>query len=155
MKNELWPARKRWMVVDDTPAVLEAVAMILESLDAAEVLRFNSAEDALEAYSADPDAFELIVTDLNMPSMDGAELCAAVHALNWRQPVLLATGSSDLTTAEALDAGFIGLLRKPFAVRDLLLQLQNANVLDTPEPQKIDTLFTVRASLSLLSPAWA
>lgn len=144
---------RRWMVVDDTPAVLEAVAMLLESFDCAEITRCNSAEEALEVFAADPNAFELIVSDLDMPGMNGLELCAAIRDISPWQKLLLATGSSEITEREAMAAGFRGLLRKPFPMRDLLAKLEQAEVSTTRE----ETCFMSNAleSLRSISPAWA
>jgi two-component system response regulator ChvI len=155
MKTGLWSARKRWMVVDDTPAVLEAVAMLLESLDCAEVLRFNSAAEALEAYRAESNAFELVVTDLNMPAMDGAEFCRALLDITPIQAVVLATGSSEISEPEAQALGFAGLLRKPFPARVLIQKLEGLGILEIRDSETITSFFAAAASLSTFSPAWA
>jgi DNA-binding response OmpR family regulator len=81
---------------------------------------FVDAREALAAFSADPTRFDLIVTDLTMPSLSGIEVATA--ARRQRQvPVLLLTGGG--TADEELHAsGAIDLvLRKPFSMRELLM----------------------------------
>jgi CheY-like chemotaxis protein len=139
---------RRWMLVDDTPAILEAVAVLLESFDFAEIWRFNSAAEALEVFENDPQGFELVISDLDMPEMNGFEFCQALHQIAPSQKVLLATGSSEVTEAQVIEHGFCGMLKKPFAVRALLAALETAGTFreraEVPQ-QGIDTI----------SPAWA
>jgi CheY-like chemotaxis protein len=146
---------RRWMVVDDTPAVLEAVSMLLESLNCAEICRFDSANEALEAFLANPNAYEIIITDLDMPEMNGIELCEMIHAVAPTQSVLLATGSSEITEREAASQGFCGMLRKPFPVRELLKQLERAGVETRSDAHHISFIQEARASVAMFSSVWA
>jgi CheY-like chemotaxis protein len=108
--------RPRWLVVDDTEAVLQLMATLLERLGAAEVCQAHSAAEALAQFAAAPERFTFVVTDFDMPGMNGGELCQRLHALAPRLPILLATGSSEITPAGARQLGFCGLLLKPFPV---------------------------------------
>lgn len=145
MQNEHFGMRK-WMVVDDTPAVLEAVAMLLESLGCAEVHRFNSAEEAIEVFFADPEGWDVVITDLDMPGMDGLEFRELLHVIRAEQRVLLATGSSDITPDQARAAGFSGMIRKPFPMRELIGQLEACGVSTTQQAE---------VNFAEVSPAWA
>lgn len=112
----------RWMVVDDNREILTAMRAVLEHFHGA-VECFASPQAAQAAFSAAPDAYELVITDFEMPGMDGIELCRRLHALAPAQKVFLATGSGFFTEAEARRAGFCALLNKPFpfdALRDAL-----------------------------------
>jgi CheY-like chemotaxis protein len=157
MQNENFDGSdaRRWMVVDDTPAVLEAVAMLLESLGCAEIFRFNSAAEALEAFTAAPEAFEVIITDLDMPEMNGIEFCAAIRDISPWQKMILATGSSQITEREAMAHGFHGMLRKPFPIREMIAKLERAGV--STGREETATTFAKRAqeSLAAFSTAWA
>ncbi len=89
---------------------------------------FVDANEALAAFLANPERFDLIVTDLTMPTMSGIEFATALRRVK-HVPVLLLTGGG--TSDEELYAtGAIDLiLRKPFSMRELLsvaLQLLNA-----------------------------
>ena len=106
--------KKHWMVVDDNADILSLMSMLLPTLTGAEVECFNSPQAALTAFVAAPEKYELVVTDYEMPGMDGVELCRRMRALVPAQKVFLTTGSRFFTEAAACHAGFSGLLNKPF-----------------------------------------
>lgn len=121
--------RPRWLVVDDTDAVLLLMATLLERMGAAEICRAHSAAEALEKFAAAPERFTFVVTDFNMPGMNGAELCQRLHALAPSLPVLLATGSAEITPAGARGLGFCGLVFKPFPVGEFAEAVAAAGVM--------------------------
>jgi CheY-like chemotaxis protein len=148
--NKMTAIRKprRWILVDDTPAILEAVAILLESFDFAEIWRFNSAAEALEMFEAAPGDYELVISDLDMPEMNGFELCKAIHTISPNQKVLLATGSSEVTEAQVVEHGFCGMLKKPFPVRALLATLETAGIFRERAEAPVE-------GIEAISPAWA
>ena len=56
------------------------------------VTSVNDPEEALELVAEDPEDFDLLLTDLQMPRMDGVELAARVARLRPQLPVVLSTG---------------------------------------------------------------
>lgn len=107
------------LVLDDEAPIGRLVGSAFEQAGITAVV-FVDAREALAAFSADPTRFDLIVTDLTMPSLSGIEVATA--ARRQRQvPVLLLTGGG--TADEELHAsGAIDLvLRKPFSMRELLM----------------------------------
>lgn len=122
--------RARWMVVDDNDSVLQLLADFLEMFGVAEVCRFHSGIDALEAFAAAPADFQFVVTDLEMPGIDGVELCQRLRAMSPRLKILLATGSKNVTEIDAMRSGFCGLLPKPFPLPALREAVQAAGALN-------------------------
>ena len=122
-------ARARWMVVDDNEGLLDFLASLLETLGVAEVQRCHSGAEALAAFSARPAAFQFVITDLDMPGMNGIELCRRLHAVSPGLKVALATGSSVANEAGARQCGFCGLLAKPFPAAALWRVVESAGVL--------------------------
>ena len=118
--------RPHWMLVDDDQMNLSLMGRLLRHYCEAEVECFRDSQDALAAFESAPDAFDLIVTDLQMPGMDGVELCRRMHSVSPPVKILLATGSGDVTVESATRAGFCGVLRKPFLVGALLGALEVA-----------------------------
>ena len=115
-------SRPRWMVVDDDRDILSLIRDIVARFGNVDVECFNSPQDALAAFEAEPGAFEFVITDLEMPGMTGIELSRHLRALSPSLRILLSTGSEILSDEEAAQKGFCGLLRKPFP----LAALQNA-----------------------------
>src|SRR5579871_188410 len=95
--------KNRWMVVDDTDSVRELIALLLQQLDCAEICCFSSGAAALAAYTAAPDDYQFVVTDFEMPGMNGIELCRKLLAVTPELKVLLATGSSAIAPEVARD----------------------------------------------------
>ena len=104
----------RWMIVDDNEDILRVMSAGLENLTRAEIECYNSPQSALAAFIRSPASYELVITDFEMPGMDGVELCRRLHAVNPEQKIVLATGSGFFTDAAARHAGFSALLNKPF-----------------------------------------
>jgi CheY-like chemotaxis protein len=112
------PKPSRWLVVDDDEQILTPAARMLRHLGSAEVVACSDSSRAIDAFLADPDSFELLVTDLEMPGLDGVELARHLRLLSPRLRVLLVTGSPR-SDEELCDPDVHGLLRKPFSREDL------------------------------------
>lgn len=121
-------ARARWMVVDDNHAVLDFLSSLLESLGVAEVYRFETANEALAAFTAAPSQFQFVITDLEMPGMNGIELCRRLHAVAPDVKIVLATGSAVANEEGVRRCGFCGLLAKPFPAAALWRVMEAASV---------------------------
>ena len=109
----------RWMLVDDNEDILLMLSALLENLTSAKIECYHSPQSALAAFIQSPDSYELVITDYEMPGMDGVELCRRLHSLAPTQKIFLTTGSGFFTEAAAQHAGFSALLNKPFPLSDL------------------------------------
>ncbi len=105
------------MIVDDNQDVLSLLRDIITSCVNADIQCFHSPHAALATFTSAPEAFDFVITDLEMPSMSGIELGCQLRKLSPAIKVLLATGSGILTTKEARQKGFCGMLHKPFSAR--------------------------------------
>jgi DNA-binding NtrC family response regulator len=116
---------KRWiLVVDDDTDMREMVQDLLSSRGF-EVATAPTAEAALEAVR-DRD-FDAVLTDLQMPGMDGLGLLGAVRELHPDLPVVLMTSFGSIQTAvEAMRSGAHDYVTKPFEGESLLLTLERA-----------------------------
>ena len=105
-------------VVDDDRRILEALGSLLESADFA-VRLFDSATAMLESRCLDQIA--CLISDIDMPVMDGFELLRTVQACRPELSVVLITGqSSKLNQLVPSDLGHYPILKKPFNGQDLL-----------------------------------
>ncbi len=73
-------AGKRIMVVDDEKDIVMVISKVLERWKF-KVDGFSSPFKALEAFRKEPDAFDLIITDVRMPGMSGPELVKEILAI--------------------------------------------------------------------------
>ncbi len=115
-------APPRWFVVDDESLLLKMAAQILRRFSLADVHTCTDPREALGHMTTTPGDLELLVTDLNMPGMNGLELARHVRAVAPRAKIVLTTGSAlVLPDARTLrDHGVDLLLPKPFGVHELL-----------------------------------
>lgn len=80
------------LVVDDSRSVVELLTHLLERAGA-EVGPCLSGRDVLETLRTDPEAWDLLISDFDMPEMDGGQLATEVRRLKPDLPILLCTGA--------------------------------------------------------------
>jgi two-component system NtrC family response regulator len=113
------PRRARILLVDDDPNFLKVAEFNLSRTEA-EIAAFSNATDALAAFKSDP--FDLVLSDVKMPGMDGLTLLQKVRALAPAIPVILITAHGDIEMAvQAMQMGANDFLTKPFK-REILLE---------------------------------
>ena len=112
--------KPRALVVDDAPDVTELLAMILR-FAGYDVVSVFSAPDALETARAEH--FDVVVSDIGMPGMNGYELAAALRGLPEYEavPLITVTGFAMYDDRDrALASGFNAFLTKPINPSDLI-----------------------------------
>jgi PAS domain S-box-containing protein len=115
--------KQRVLVIDDEEALVTLVCRTLETLGYMPT-GFTSSAAALQAFRADPMAFDALVTDERMPGLSGSALIREVRAIRSGIPVLLVSGYiGGKVTLDALDAGADEVLKKPLLARELALSL--------------------------------
>ncbi len=81
---------------------------------------YDDPREALAAVRANPDQFDLVVTDYNMPHISGLELAKALKTIRADLPVVLASGYiTEELRAQAPSAGIRELIHKPNTVDEL------------------------------------
>lgn len=118
----------RILVVDDSPTIRRVVTMIL-GRRGHETIPASGGVQAWELLSASPPpAIDLVLADLVMPAMGGAELCAKLRASDVPQPpVVLMTAKANHQRGDLLrETGAVDAIDKPFDARALLQVVENA-----------------------------
>src|SRR5882672_7551561 len=114
------------MIVDDQRSL---VALAEETLAALgyEPVGFDSSVAALQAFRAEPQRFDLVLTDETMPDMNGVELVREIRRVRPELPIVLMSGYSGAQLTERARAvGVAEVLRKPLVRRDIAEALGRA-----------------------------
>lgn len=122
-------------IVDDDQAIREGLCALLGSVGV-ETRAYGSAAAFLE--SASPDMSGCLVLDVRMPAMSGLDLQQTLNERGIHLPIIFITGHGDVLMAvEAMKAGAIDFLIKPFNEQDLLDRVQAALSSNDQETQKV------------------
>jgi len=117
---------ERILLVDDEPQLVEVVRAMLGSLGY-RVEAHTDAEAALRAFTRDPQAHDLLLTDMTMPGMTGAQLACRVLELRPGFPIVLSTGFSEIMDGErARKIGVREFIMKPILKADLAAAVRRA-----------------------------
>jgi len=99
--------------------VADIARTLLEQLGYRVVSRTSSIE-ALEAFRADPEGFDIVITDQTMPNMTGTRLAAEIMRIRPSTPIVLCTGYSEsVNRSQALSMGIREYVMKPIVAKDL------------------------------------
>lgn len=128
-------------MVDDEQSLLLVMEQYLRRLGHS-VVACRSGLEAWEVFEQDPTSFTLVLADITLPEMSGAELLARMLRLNPRACILVCSGYPfDMSTLPAVYQRQIGFLQKPFTPRMLadciarLLADRDAGNTASPEPR--------------------
>jgi CheY-like chemotaxis protein len=106
----------RILIAEDEEPLRLLVARAL-AMDGHEIMTANDGAEALELLTREGGAFELLLTDIRMPVMDGIALALAAARDHPRLGILLMTGYADQRErASGLDALIHDVVAKPFSV---------------------------------------
>ena len=122
------------LIVEDDKEISEYMCQLLEE-DTKEIFVAFNGEEGLKFYNEyKPD---IIISDLNMPVMNGIEMCKEIKKINMYQPIILVTGHSDVEhLKEAINLGINSFVEKPITSIDLLylkIEEQVKRLSDTQE----------------------
>ncbi|HUT76587.1 MAG TPA: response regulator, partial [Polyangia bacterium] len=116
--------RKRVLVVDDDADVRRLIGKVA-ALEDADAVLCDSAEEAMDLLERE--RFDLLVTDKNLPGINGLELARVARAMHRGMPVLLVTGYSSVESArQAAAQGIVDYIIKPVIVDELRASLRRA-----------------------------
>jgi PAS domain S-box-containing protein len=120
------PFTGKVLAVDDEPAVLETVTIMLERLGF-QVLVARDGIEALECFRANADGIGLVLLDLTMPRMDGKEAFLAIRRLKANLPMILSSGYDAQQTMNHLRGpGAPTFLQKPYTLKVLRKTIESA-----------------------------
>lgn len=136
---------KKILIVDDEPQITRTLRHSLS----AHRYDVRTAADAVSAIDTFRDWHpDLIITDLQMPEMNGIEFCREIRKSSNVPIIVLSVKGDERTKVEALDAGADDYVTKPFGINELLARLRVAlrrhpSVSDADETDLVDGDFAI------------
>nr|WP_321268197.1 sigma-54 dependent transcriptional regulator [uncultured Sulfurimonas sp.] len=128
-------------IVEDDINMRKSLEIAMSDYEEFEIITFKNAVDALKKLDA---TFDLIITDINMPKMDGIEF---VKELNGKYEVIIMTGNATLTRAiESIQLGVKDFLLKPFDVDTLVAAIKREDKIQKVQKSAPKTKTKVDAS---------
>ena len=124
LDGEIKGGSERILFVDDEASIVKLNHQRLESLGY-RVKSTTRPLEALEWFRADPDQFDVIITDMTMPKMVGDKLTKEILAIRPDMPVIICTGYSERISADNAEAlGARKYIEKPIEIRELAASLR-------------------------------
>lgn len=121
------------LLVDDSGVMRKIIARALNSLWIDEVVEAADGVDALKAFG-DGEGFDLVLTDWNMPNMNGLELVKSLRGAGHKLPIMMITTETEKSQVLlAIQAGVNDYLVKPFDQDTLQVKLGRV----LPKPQTV------------------
>ena len=116
--------KARLLIVDDELILTKALSRYLNS-EGYETVAANNGAEAIELLKGE--RFDVMLTDLNMPGMDGLELIKTAQTLSPHMATIIMTGFGSIGSAvEAMKAGAFHYVTKPFELDDIGLLIKKA-----------------------------
>ena len=116
--SQLYDTMRTALVVDDEVGVLSVTSRYLQSIGFA-VTKASNTNDAVATYQQRPDAFDVVILDLNMPGRDGWSCLHDIRQLRPDQAVVICSGFDPAQEANSLFDTTIAYLHKPFRLQEL------------------------------------
>ena len=111
--------KERILLIDDEHQIIDIERQILERLGYT-VTSTTDSQEALEEFAAQPDHFDLVITDMTMPKMTGDQLAQRMMDIKPQIPVILCTGFNETISEEkALAMGIDKFVMKPVVKEEL------------------------------------
>jgi len=116
---------ERILIVDDEPDMLKLLSMILREKTSYAITTTNNPLEAVDL--AQKEGFDLVISDLKMPGLDGIELIDAIKKVNEDIPIIIMTAYGTVESAtEAIQKGGFDFITKPFRKEQILFTLDKA-----------------------------
>jgi len=116
---------ERILVVDDEPNMLRLLKTILMDKTGYEVTTTNNPLEVSKLLQEDH--YDLVITDLKMPLVDGIDLIGIVRDLDATMPIIVITAYGTIETAEeAIQKGAYDFITKPFRKETILITIKRA-----------------------------
>jgi PAS domain S-box-containing protein len=126
IREDMPRGNEKILLVDDEKAIVVALKSMIERLGYSVTARTSGVE-AMALFRNKPDAFDLVITDMTMPKLTGAELAKEFIKIRPDIAIILCTGFSDLISeTTAKEIGIKGFVMKPILAKELARTIRKA-----------------------------
>lgn len=135
------------LIVEDDPEVRVELVEFFECF----FKHIKSAENGLEALELyKKNRFDIVITDLNMPKMDGTQLSREIRTLNKEQVIIVLSGYIDDYVIDLIDIGVQALILKPYKLENflqkILVQCENVVLRKAFNKMKLSKIYNTKTS---------
>jgi CheY-like chemotaxis protein/anti-sigma regulatory factor (Ser/Thr protein kinase) len=117
---------ERILLVDDEPQIVAMEKQMLEKLGYRVTTQLSSTE-ALDTFAAQPDQFDLVITDMTMPQMTGDQMSRRIWDIRPGIPIILCTGYNEMMSEDkAIALGIRKFILKPIDKDELAMAIRSA-----------------------------
>ena len=112
------------LYVEDEDQIKEIVGSILDNLFKKFYLA-SDGKEGLDLFNKHKDNIDLIITDINMPNMNGLDMCNKIREINHNIPIIITTAHNDKDFLhKAIDLGVSKFVTKPMVIQNLLTKIK-------------------------------
>lgn len=116
--------RVKILMIEDNESVCEMMGMFFEN-EGYEASFYHDGEEGWLAYQENPRAWDIVVLDLNLPSMDGLVICRKIREISKETPIIMLTArDSESSQVIGLEMGADDYVTKPFSPVALMARLK-------------------------------
>lgn len=114
----------RILMIEDNESVSEMMSMFYENESFDATFKYDGAE-GLAAFKANPEIWDMIILDLNLPTMDGMQVCRNIRKISQEVPIIMLTArDSESDQVIGLEMGADDYVTKPFSPITLLARIK-------------------------------
>lgn len=112
------------MMIEDNPSVCEMMDMFFQK-EQWDSLFIQDGKEGLETFLKDNEQWDLVILDLNLPSMDGMQICLEIRKINKQIPIIMLTAKdSESDQVIGLEMGADDYVTKPFSPLTLIARIK-------------------------------
>lgn len=116
--------RMKILMIEDNESVCEMMGMFFEN-EKYDATFHQDGKEGYEAYKAEPSVWDIVILDLNLPSMDGMTICRKIRELSKETPIIMLTAQdSESDQVIGLEMGADDYVTKPFSPLTLLARMK-------------------------------
>lgn len=112
------------LMVEDNESVCEMMSMFFET-EGYDATFIHDGLEGYEAYKNDPEPWDIVILDLNLPSMDGIQICKGIRQISKATPIVMLTArDTESDQVIGFELGADDYVTKPFSPMTLLARLK-------------------------------